>query len=41
MYIDETVIAGLLAVLSSMAVGGYVLYYMLHDMKMKTKGKAH
>lgn len=41
MYVDETVVAGLLAVLSSLAVGGYVLYYMLHDIKMKTKGKAH
>lgn len=41
MYIDEHVIAGLLALLGSLAVGGYVLYYMLHDMKMKTKGKAH
>lgn len=41
MYIDETVVAGLLAVLSSLTVGGYVLYYMLHDIKMKTKGKVH
>jgi hypothetical protein len=41
MYIDETVIAGLLAVLGTLGVGGYVLYYMLHDIKMKTKGKAH
>ena len=40
MYVDETVVAGLLAVLSSLAVGGYVLYYMLHDIKMKTKSKA-
>ncbi len=39
MYFDEAVIAGMLAVLSSIAVGGYVLYYMLHDIKMKTKGK--
>ncbi len=41
MYIDETVVAGLLALLSSLAVGSYVLYYMLHDIKMKTRGKAH
>ncbi len=41
MYVDETVVAGLLAVVGSLAVGGYVLYYMLHDIKMKTKGKAH
>ena len=39
MYVDEAVIAGMLAVLSSIAVGGYVLYYMIHDIKMKTKGK--
>lgn len=41
MYVDDTVIAGLLAVISTIAVGGYVLYYMVHDIKMKTKGKAH
>lgn len=41
MYVDETVVAGLLAVLGTLAVGSYVLYYMLHDIKMKTKGKAH
>ncbi len=40
MYIDDTVIAGLLAVLGTIAVGGYVLYYMVHDIKMKTKNKA-
>lgn len=39
MYVDEAVIAGVLALISSLAVGGYVLYFMLHDMKMKTKGK--
>ena len=43
MYVDDTVIAGLLALISSIAVGGYVLYYMLHDIKVKTrhKQKAH
>jgi len=39
MYVDEAVIAGMLAIISTLAVGGYVLYFMLHDMKMKTKGK--
>ncbi|HVK99840.1 MAG TPA: hypothetical protein VM553_08510 [Dongiaceae bacterium] len=39
MYIDEAVVAGILALLSSLGVGGYVLYYMLHDIKVKTGGK--
>ncbi len=39
MYIDESVIAGLLAVASSIVVGGGVLYYMIHDIKMKTQAK--
>ena len=43
MYIDETVIAGLLVVAGTIAVGGYVIYYALHDMKIKArqKQKAH
>ena len=43
MYIDDTVIAGMLAIASTIAVGGYVLYYMIHDIKVKThnKHKAH
>ena len=41
MYVDDTIIAGLLAVAGTLAVGGYVLYYVWHDIKMKNKHKAH
>lgn len=43
MYIDDTVIAGLLVIASTIAVGGYVLYFVLHDIKVKAreKQKAH
>ncbi|MGB1062063.1 MAG: hypothetical protein ACPGZU_18125 [Ketobacter sp.] len=43
MYIDETVIAGLLVLAGTIAVGGYVIYYALHDIKVKEreKRKAH
>lgn len=33
MYMDETIIAGLLVIAGSIAVGGYVLYYAWHDLK--------
>lgn len=43
MNIDDVVIAAFLTVAGTIAVGGYVIYYWLHDMKMKRqeKSKAH
>jgi len=43
MYMDDTVIAGLLVVASTIAVGGYVLYYVIHDFRVKSRQqhKAH
>ena len=39
MYIDSTVVAAVLALASSIAVGAGVLYFMLHDIKVKTQNK--
>lgn len=37
MYIDDTVVAGILAVAGTIAVGGYVLYYVIHDIRSKSR----
>lgn len=39
MYIDDVVIAAILTVTGTIAVGSYVIYYWLHDIKMKRQGK--
>ena len=43
MYVDDVVIAAILTVVGTIAVGGYVIYYWQHDLRVKrqNKTKAH